>query len=137
MMKRSHMPNELRSVGGVLGRWPRPPALRQLHVLRKGFITCLSSDPATAGIALAADPADVAEAARVRGAVAALRQNVESGVPPEDEELEGRFERPLIDALGEEAYATEQAIGAEMSLEDAIALARSLADRSRIGVVDS
>ena len=45
-----------------------------------------------------------------------------------DEELERRFEKRLIDALGEEAYATELANGARMSLEQAVQLARSLAD---------
>jgi hypothetical protein len=39
-------------------------------------------------------------------------------------EIERLFEQPLIDTLGEEAFAREQAIGAEMSLD----VAQSLAD---------
>jgi hypothetical protein len=45
-----------------------------------------------------------------------------------NDELESRFEQPLIDALGLEAYETERATGAAMSLEETIELARSLTD---------
>jgi tetratricopeptide (TPR) repeat protein len=83
---------------------------------------------AASGIALAADTADVAEAARLRGAVATLRRSVESRVSAQDEELERRFEQPLIETLGQEAYENELAVGSAMSLEETIELVRSLAD---------
>ena len=81
---------------------------------------------AASGIALTADEADLAEAARLRGAVATLRQSVASSVSPQDDELERRFEQSLIDGLGQETYVTEQAKGAGASLEATIQLARSL-----------
>ncbi len=37
------------------------------------------------------------------------------------------FEQPLIDALGDEEWAREQAAGATLTLEEAITLARTLA----------
>jgi predicted ATPase len=83
---------------------------------------------AASGIALTAAPTDLAEAARLRGAVATLRQSVASSVSPQDDELERRFEPSLIDGLGGETYATEHANGAAMSLEETIQLARSLVD---------
>jgi hypothetical protein len=82
---------------------------------------------AAAGLALSADSVDAAQATRLRGALATLRQSVESRVSAQDEELERRFEQPLTDALAPEDYETEMAAGAEMSLEEAIELARSLA----------
>ena len=45
-----------------------------------------------------------------------------------NDELESRFERALIDALGLEAYENERTAGAAMSLGETIQLARSLAD---------
>jgi predicted ATPase len=83
---------------------------------------------AASGIALTAAPTDLEEAARLRGAVATLRQTVASSVSPQDDELERRFEQSLIDGLGQETYATEQAKGAGASLEATIELARSLVD---------
>ena len=83
---------------------------------------------AASGIALTTDPTDFAEAARLRGAVATLRQSVASSVSPHDDELERRFEQPLTDVLGKEAYAAERAKGSGMSLDETIALARSLAN---------
>jgi predicted ATPase/class 3 adenylate cyclase len=85
---------------------------------------------ALGGIALAADPASEDRAARVRGAVASLRQSRKSaGVAtvPRLRELEQHFEQPLINALGQEAWDREQAVGAKMTLEETIELARSLA----------
>jgi predicted ATPase len=81
---------------------------------------------AAAGIALAGDPTELEKAARLRGAVEMLRRDVESSVSPHDVELEDRFGQPLIEALGEEGYAREQAIGAGMTLDETIELARSL-----------
>jgi len=85
---------------------------------------------ALGGIALAADPASEDRAARLRGAVASLRQSSKSaGVAtvPRLRELEHHFEQPLINALGQEAWDREQAVGAAMTLEGTIELARSLA----------
>jgi hypothetical protein len=42
-------------------------------------------------------------------------------------ELQHHFERPLIDTIGQEAWDREQAVGAKMTLEETIELARSLA----------
>jgi hypothetical protein len=47
--------------------------------------------------------------------------------PPTELELRRRFEQPLIDALGEDEWAREQAAGAALTLEEAIELARTLA----------
>ena len=81
---------------------------------------------ALAGIALAANPADTREAARLRGAVVSLRRTAKHANAPRSEKLERHFEQPLIATLGEEAWAQEQAIGATMTLDEAIALARTL-----------
>ena len=43
-----------------------------------------------------------------------------------NDELESRFEQPLIDELGQKAYEKERATGTAMSLEETIELARSL-----------
>ena len=77
--------------------------------------------------ALAADPAEASSAARLAGAAAAARENARlTGWRPEPE-LRRRFEQPLIDALGEDEWAREQAVGATLTLEEAITLARTLA----------
>ena len=77
------------------------------------------------GIALAADTADARSAARLRGAVNKLD---EAGTrSPRFLELERYLEQPLIDALGADEYANEQALGAGMDTDDAIHLARALA----------
>jgi predicted ATPase/class 3 adenylate cyclase len=78
------------------------------------------------GIALAADENDVPAAARIRGAVEALRQREGVNRDPRDEELERRFERLLIQAVGKQAWEREQAVGALMTIEETIELARSL-----------
>jgi hypothetical protein len=44
--------------------------------------------------------------------------------------FECRFERELVAVLGAEAWAQERAAGSTMTLEEAIALARSLCDDS-------
>ena len=85
---------------------------------------------AMGGIARSVDQADVRDGARLAGAVTKLRDDaggLRTWMRPQEEEIEFRFEHPLIDALGEEAYAREHAIGATMSREEAIELARSLA----------
>jgi hypothetical protein len=76
------------------------------------------------GIALAADAADVRLAARLQGAVNKLD---EAGTrSPRFLELKRYLEQPLIDALGADEYANEQALGAGMNTHDAIDLARTL-----------
>ena len=78
------------------------------------------------GIALAADTADAGSAARLQGAVNKLD---EAGTrSPRFLELERYLEQPLIDALGADEYANEQALGADMDIDDAIDLARTLAN---------
>jgi predicted ATPase/class 3 adenylate cyclase len=93
---------------------------------------------ALSGIALAADPAAADRAARLRGAVAQL--NSDAGVVMNayfeaEEEHERHFERQLVAVLGEEAWEREKTAGSTMTLEEAIALARSLCDKPGQAVV--
>ena len=83
---------------------------------------------ATAGMAFAAEAKDARPAARLRGASVRLHEVGEFTPPADDLDLVGFFERRLIDMLGAEALAEEQAEGTAMSLDEAIELARSLAD---------
>jgi hypothetical protein len=84
---------------------------------------------AVCGLALAVEPGDFADGARILGATRRLRRD--AGVKTTSwwvhEELERRFEQRLIDGLGEEAYSTEQAQAARMNVELTLELARSLA----------
>jgi predicted ATPase len=77
-------------------------------------------------IAFATEPADVRLAARLAGAVAAIRHSGRLSEPGELV-LRPRFEQPLIDALGEDEWGREQAAGAMLTLEEAIEVARTLA----------
>ncbi|MEW6224493.1 MAG: adenylate/guanylate cyclase domain-containing protein [Chloroflexota bacterium] len=79
------------------------------------------------GIALATEPADARSAARLVGALDAVEQNARLTQSPTGRELRRRFEQPLIDALGEDAWAQERAAGANLTLAEAIELARTLA----------
>ena len=81
------------------------------------------------GLALSVEPAEHPEGARLRGAIARFRQDFDlrTSSSREYEELEHRFEQPMIDALGVEAYETARARGFEMNLEQMIELARSVA----------
>ena len=85
---------------------------------------------AVSGLALSLEPTDFRDGARLRGAITAHRaaHGLKSWMSGRNDELESRFERPLIAALGQRAYETEWATGATMSLEQTIELARSLAD---------
>ena len=83
------------------------------------------------GIALAADTADARSAARLRGATNKLDEPITR--TPRHLQLERYLEQPLIDALGADAYANEQALGAGMDTDDAIDLARTLADTESQG----
>ena len=78
-------------------------------------------------IALATEAGDVRSAARLAGAVDAVRTKAGLTAGPGELELRRRFEQPLIDALGEDDLAREQAAGATLTLEEAIALALRLA----------
>ena len=84
---------------------------------------------AVSGLALSLEPADFRQGARLRGAITAHRvaQGLKSWMSGRNDELESRFEQPLIDALGPRAYENERAAGAAMSLDETIELARSLA----------
>ncbi|HEY3207971.1 MAG TPA: tetratricopeptide repeat protein, partial [Gaiellaceae bacterium] len=86
-----------------------------------------------AGIALATDTADVRSAAQLRGAVDKLDEAVTRS--PRFLQLERYLEQPLIDALGADEYANEQALGAGMDTDDAIDLARTLANPESQGAV--
>jgi len=81
---------------------------------------------ALSGIALASPPKELAQAARIRGAVEKLRDQGEFIHSSRDQEVASRFEQPLIDALGAETWEQEKAAGAMLSLEETIQLARSL-----------
>jgi predicted ATPase len=85
------------------------------------------------GIALAADTADARSAARLRGAVNELDEPITR--TPRHVQLERYLEQRLIDALGADEYANEQALGAGMDIDDAIDLARTLADPESQGAV--
>ncbi len=78
------------------------------------------------GIALAADTADARLAAQLQGAVDKLDEP--STRSPRFRELERYLGQPLIEALGADEYANEQALGAGMDTDDAINLARRLAN---------
>ena len=79
------------------------------------------------GIALAADTADARLAAQLQGAVNKLDEpNTRT---PRFLELERYLAQPLIDALGADEYANEQALGAGMDRDDAIDLARTSPSR--------
>ncbi|MBM2822730.1 MAG: regulatory protein, LuxR [Thermoleophilia bacterium] len=81
------------------------------------------------GIALAADAQSVRSAARLRGAVRRLNDEAAFNPSPRWLELEAVLARPLIDALGEDAYARELSIGAALGRDEAITLAQSLLGR--------
>jgi predicted ATPase len=85
---------------------------------------------ALSGVALAADPAAADRAARLRGAVAQLKSDanvVMNAYFEAGDELERRFERQLVVLVGEEAWEREKTAGSTMTLDQAIALAQSLA----------
>ena len=77
------------------------------------------------GVALSTHPDAYPEAARIRGAVMKLRQ--EGGFLHHEHFL-NRLDQPLIDALGPQRWEREQTMGAAMTLEETITLARSLAE---------
>jgi hypothetical protein len=82
-----------------------------------------------AWLALASAPEHPQSAARILGSVSRLRDEAEFETDPRDDEIEGRFTQPVIDALGQKTWLQQLALGAKMTSEETIALARSLADR--------
>ena len=94
---------------------------------------------ALSGIALASDPADSDRAAQLRGAIAQLNEdadiatNAYSG--PADQ-LERHFEQTLVLALGAAAWKQFETAGKALTLEEAIAAARSLCEATRHPVAD-
>lgn len=101
----------------------------------KSSLEILAADPSPSNelaaclqwIAFAAEPADIQSAARLAVAADAIRKN--AGLTPEqtEPELRRRFEQPLIDALGDDDWAREEAAGSALTLNEAIELARTLA----------
>jgi predicted ATPase/class 3 adenylate cyclase len=84
---------------------------------------------ALSGIAFAVEPRDFENGARLRGAIAKLRESRGGLKRPQwrfDEDLERRFEQMLIDALGVDEYRMAQDGGRALSFEEALELARSL-----------
>jgi hypothetical protein len=121
----------LRGIGlASLGLGKRPEA----RVALMSALEILASDPSPNAeltatlqyIAFATEPADVRPAARLAGAVAAMRHSGRLSEPLELD-LRRRFEQRLIDGLGEDEWAREQAAGATLTLEEAIELGRALA----------
>ena len=78
-----------------------------------------------AGLALTADAAE-GNAARLRGALATLRQTTGMTNDPRNEQLDRHFEQHLIDTFQPEVWTREHAAGATMTLDETIALARAL-----------
>jgi len=78
---------------------------------------------ALSGIALAVEPRDFESGARLRGAIAKLRES-RGGLRRRqwrfDEDLERRFEQMLMDALGDDEYRRAQDEGRELSFEEAL-----------------
>jgi hypothetical protein len=82
---------------------------------------------AAAGVALSVDIAHAHQAARLRGAVAHLRQTFKRDWDLGSDEIEHQLEQQIIDHLGRKEWEHEHAVGAALTLEEAIALARSIA----------
>ena len=78
------------------------------------------------GLAVASLPGAAAQAARLRGAVIALRDRGEFLHGSADERFFQEFSQSLVESLGVDAWQREQAAGATLTLEETIELARSL-----------
>ena len=125
-----------------LGRWGLGYALLglgQRHAAQRTFAEALEfvlSRPQVipnhlaiiaSGVAHTTAPENLRAAARLRGAITALRARRSWHDDPRNLDVELFFDRALIAALDEKACTQEQATGAALSLEETIALARSLA----------
>ena len=85
---------------------------------------------ALSGIALAAETRDFECGVRLRGSIARLRESREQTERPQwrfDEDLERRFEQPLVEALGDGEYWKAHEEGRALSFEETLELARSIA----------
>jgi predicted ATPase/class 3 adenylate cyclase len=80
-----------------------------------------------AWLALASAPEQPQCAARILGSVSRLRKEAEFETDPRDDEIEQRFTQPLVDALGQESWLQQLALGLTMSTDETVDLARSLA----------
>ncbi|HEY0416544.1 MAG TPA: tetratricopeptide repeat protein [Gaiellaceae bacterium] len=79
------------------------------------------------GIAWAAGKESLHGAARLFGAASRLKDEIGAVATQPERELETRFTQPLIDLLGEAAWTEEQTAGALLTLEQTVAVGRSLA----------
>ena len=82
---------------------------------------------AIAGIALTTASGSAREGARLRAAATTFRQRTRRDWQLGSDDFERKLELPIIEALGAETWAQEQAVGATMTLDQAIGLARTLA----------
>jgi hypothetical protein len=99
--------------------------LLKLAIERSAYVA-----EALSGIALSAEPGAAGRAARLRGAVAQLSSDahvVTNAYFEAEDELERHLERQLVALLGEKAWERETTAGSTMTLDQAIALAQSLA----------
>ena len=86
---------------------------------------------ALSGVALAVEPPDFESGARLRGSIARLRETRGGLKRPQwrfDEELERRFEQPLIEALGDDRYGRAREEGEALTFDEMLEQARTLAD---------
>lgn len=81
---------------------------------------------ALAGVSLSVPEQAAIDGARLRGAVRGMRAGIEFALSAQDDELESRFELPLIDLLGREDWTRATAAGEIMTAADSIALAHKL-----------
>jgi tetratricopeptide (TPR) repeat protein len=95
-------------------------------VLTSGLTGEGALQDALAGTAYGTEKARFHAAAQLLGTVHRLTDEAGLNRGPRQRELDRFFAQPLIDALGEAAYLSEQEQGAAMSLDEAIDLARSL-----------
>ena len=113
---------------GLARRWEaRAAFMSSLEILAADTSPNVELTATVEGIALATEPADLRSAARLIGAVEAIKQSARLTDQSSELELRRRFEQPLIDALGEDEWVRETAAGATLTLEQAIELARTLA----------
>jgi hypothetical protein len=73
------------------------------------------------------DPDQACAAGRLRGAISNLRAQRHEHDDPRNADDEPFFDQSLIATIGEQAWEQEQTAAADMSLDETIQLARSLA----------
>ena len=94
---------------------------------RDGLTPSLPLVDSLDGIALAADRKNAFDASRLRAGACRVRRTANLANSPRVTELESHFEKALIDGVGPDAWEREQAVGAALTLQATIDLARSLA----------